>query len=121
MDLFWTYLNRSLSLLCWGSQSWIQYSTFVTAQDTVGILGYRITCQLRFSFSSISTPKYLLLQRASLNLLIAQPVFMIEIAPAQMQTLYLVLLNFNRLTQAHLSESLWVASLPFSMLTHDST
>ena len=122
-----------MSFLCWGLQSWTQYSRWgltraeqrgrITSLDLLATLlmqprtrlalrAASAHCQLMSSLSSISTPKSLSAELLSIPS--SPSLYWYRGLPRpRCRTLYLALLNLMRFTQAHLSSlsrSLWMAS-----------
>ena len=136
-----THSNRSMSFLCWGLQHWTQDFrwglTRAEQKDRIpclALLAMRLLmkpktwstiwatsthCWLMLSFLPINTPKSSSLRLLSVSS--SHTLYLCLGLPWPMcRTLYLALLKFMMFAQAHisrLSRSLWMASLPSSMLT----
>ncbi|KAK4818846.1 hypothetical protein QYF61_020065, partial [Mycteria americana] len=80
--ILWTRSNSSMSFLCWGLQSWMQYSSPPGA--AVGLLGCECTLLAHVQLFIHQHPQ-VLLRRAALNHIIPQPVLKPRIALNQVQ------------------------------------
>lgn len=106
-----------MSFICWGFQSWGQYSR-TQQRDIIASFALLVTLllvqpRIWLTFRAISTQ--VLFLRAALNPFCALPMCVFGIAWPWCRTLHTALLNFMRLAQSHLSSlsrSLRVVSLP---------
>ena len=145
LALLWICSSMSMSFLCWGPQSWTQYSRWgltraerrgrITSHDLLAMLLLmqpRIQLAfwaasahywLMFSFASANTPKPFLTGLLSIHSF-PSLYLCVGLPQSMCRTLHLALLNFMTFAQAHLSSlsrCLWMAFFPSCMLTTPHT